>query len=824
MALSNMKAMHKTQATRIFTDREKSRDSFYRSLNNYLSNISKLHVLMYYGIGGIGKTSLLEQLYEYSTVIADKNNLTIVNINLESSHLNNSSTCLFSIYKQLNLKSFCFEFALAKLWSIQGWSVQDIKKNSFSSDSFLYDLIEAGMESADAFMPFRLFHKLVESGNQLANKYKKQYRSDLKEINSLDEFSLEQKLPLYLGLSIEKEAKQNGRKFLFFFDTHESIVSDNNFKNTKHIGDWWLQELIGCAENGLYVIAGREYLKWEDSNPEWSQYLDQHILGSLSDKDADYFLSQIPIPEDYIRHQIIETAHGMPLYLDLCASTYLTKKSNRCEITVNDFKMDEDEVIKRFISHLEVEQAEALKAMALLEKFDRELFLALINGLNINFPNTLFKEFCSTSYTEPAPSIEGGHKIHSLVREFIYKNADKNNALEVINIILKHCSEKLEIREMKRTVWVFQQALHIIAQLKINISDNQSDLISNIGLTVIESGYWKDIGRAITLQFGSPLQCNTPSCIKFLMAVSLRKQGELTDAIDLYTEVLNSDIKPNYWRPLVEYYAAHSQHLTGKYNQALTHYQKIVEEGKYDTNLIVKHAHKLAYRQLTDIFMLQGKFQQAIQNFNKLLNNDDDIIWRLELLRFKGYVYRFNFMLNDAEKIYAQALKLSKEHYAEGMQGKILTNLAETLCWKSPNKAVSFADESIELNDDLNSPIEVGKALAAKSIALTNLNQYHEALNFAEQAISMQKNNGYLSGIVFGLQAKAIAEFKLNDMESFEHSYTSMQHLINKIDGCYQFLLLPLVYLNDNKQAFDEFKTLFDWLQSNNIDDILDYL
>ena len=143
MPLSKLKALHKMQAVRKFTDREAARDSFFRAFDNYMAGNTPLLVLMYYGVGGIGKTTLLKHIkgeVERKTK-ETRQGLTLVDINLESAQFDSPATCLFAIYNQLKMSCPAFEYALARLWSLQGWSIQDIKRQLINQDSLLFDLV-----------------------------------------------------------------------------------------------------------------------------------------------------------------------------------------------------------------------------------------------------------------------------------------------------------------------------------------------------------------------------------------------------------------------------------------------------------------------------------------------------------------------------------------------------------------------------------------------------------------------------------------------------------------------------------------------------------
>lgn len=812
MVLSKLKTLHNMQAVRKFTDRKVARDSFSRALDNYLTGQTPLWVLMYYGVGGIGKTTLLKHIKsEIEPAAKEKNkNLTIVEINLESAQFDSPDACLFAIYNQLKMSCPAFEYALAQLWSLQGWSIQDIKRQIINSDSLLFELVELAVNAAGIFAPVRLFYRLLETGSRHVTRWWGESKALVQEIGRLSKAELEERLPYYLGLAVEKAAVSHDKRFVFLLDSHETILHREAFETTKRVGDEWLQEFIGSAENGLYIMTGREYLKWADQNPDWKDYIEQHILGALTDEDADYFLSAIPIPEIEIRQAIIGTAHGVPLYLDLCASTYLIRKQTGETVNGNDFRMAEKDVIRRFISHLNRDQAEALKACALVERFDRELFLAFTQGLNISFPITQYHEFCNTSYTVQIDTAADTYKIHDTVRGFIGDEATLDTAVRLVTIILTHCFGAFSVASAVRISWVYPQAFTLLAQYPIQLRPAQIEQLVAVGLRLIDAGYWKRVGTTLQALLAGAPDREWPAGILFLQALSLRKQGALHESRAIYAGLLNRAEELGHWMPLVRFYAAHTTHLTGGYLDALAQYKSLTRLQGQDAAAV--GARQLAYRQIADLQMLRGQFVDALQAFGSLTTIEDNPLWLADLHRFRGHVNRFNFNLVTAEEHYQRVLDLSAAVQAEAMRGKALTNLAETLCWTVPHTAIAHAAKAIEINQQVNAPIEVGKAMTAQAIALTaSTGRAAEALSIARQAAALQEQNGYRSGVLFALQAQGLAQFVQGNHNDARAALTQMQQLSQEIGGMYAYIPMFLSLLLAS-ESLDDFAQRFQWL------------
>ena len=149
------------------------------------------------------------------------------------------------------------------------------------------------------------------------------------------------------------------------------------------------------------------------------------------------------------------------------------------------------------------------------------------------------------------------------------------------------------------------------------------------------------------------------------------------------------------------------------------------------------------------------------------------------------------------------------------MLGKILTNLAETLCWVAPQKALEIVEDAIELNTLVQAPIEIGKAVTAKSLALIFSGKYEEAIGFAHQSKEIQEKSGYINGTLYAMQAEGIARHFLKQIDSV----TSICEQMNKTSqqlGVYSFLRLPLLLTLDPTTALKLYRK-FEWLDVDEV-------
>ena len=165
MSLSKFKTSETFKAVRKFTDREKAQQVFWNAVDDFRKSHKPLQILTYYGIGGIGKTRLLQHL------LADLNKriegsldhkLRKVFISLDAYKFKSAAEVLLSIRNKLEIPCHLFDYALIKHWSTEGTSILDIQKRGIHEDSIIWDILDYVGDIGGVLLPFKLVKKGFE--------------------------------------------------------------------------------------------------------------------------------------------------------------------------------------------------------------------------------------------------------------------------------------------------------------------------------------------------------------------------------------------------------------------------------------------------------------------------------------------------------------------------------------------------------------------------------------------------------------------------------------------------------------------------------------
>ncbi|WP_290704805.1 tetratricopeptide repeat protein [Ferroplasma sp. Type II] len=221
--------------------------------------------------------------------------------------------------------------------------------------------------------------------------------------------------------------------------------------------------------------------------------------------------------------------------------------------------------------------------------------------------------------------------------------------------------------------------------------------------------------------------------------------------------------------------------------------------------------------QIGDLTFLSGRFRDSmkiLESASGETNMDSGIY--AELLRIEGHIYRFNFMLEEAIGKYFNSLELARTLNILGLQGKIYNNLAESYCWIQPEKAIEYGNKSLEINKNLNAPVEYGKTYAAMSIACSMNGDFSSSLKYSDMALSTQEGIKYPGGMLYAHGSYCLLYLMSGNHDKFMMHYSEMKNLVHRLNAV-EFTMIPYyIYLNspelkyivENMQWIDFTKTL----------------
>lgn len=169
-----------------------------------------------------------------------------------------------------------------------------------------------------------------------------------------------------------------------------------------------LQRLVWLMPNAFFIITGRSRLQWAD--PALEGQLDftgpaawpglatptvpepraaastrgarQILIGDFSPEDcADYLARRLvhngqPLISAELRATICERSHGLPLYLDLAALRFMELRRTGRTPAPEDFGTDFPALLTRTLTDLTEAERHVLRSTSLLDAFDLELATA----------------------------------------------------------------------------------------------------------------------------------------------------------------------------------------------------------------------------------------------------------------------------------------------------------------------------------------------------------------------------------------------------------------------------------------------------------------
>jgi len=472
-----------TRATRKFTDREKHTELFDRIVTERSELLARSlegeenvpgKVLVFYGIGGIGKTRLRRQFEEMLKVREGKLPFASVEFKGEMLQINK---VLFRLRCALQ-SGFKIPFPGFDLAHVAWWSKANPGQAMSHEDASILekkggDVGQILGITGDLFQKGELFleaaQRLPVLGNMLVmgtyawkicKHLQKRYKDrefDFSAIQGKEAHEIEAMLPRYFAEDLGdwiQEAKPQTTPVIFL-DNFEALTQ-NRPEGEDLLADLWVRDLLEMLPEILWVITTRNHLDWTDRYPDaWKDVLEQHILDRLAPDDAEKFLSSSScgIADREVRNAIVAIS-TVPLFLDIAVDTaFLIRANEGREPEVKDFSglppEGKEELVERFMRYLVGPQATALKTLSVPRFFTIELARKLLDRFTKFEWQNFDRDIARFSFVNEREGQPGIWELHPDVRGILSSRIDEEGRREIKRFLFEYYDGHIEGVEPK---------------------------------------------------------------------------------------------------------------------------------------------------------------------------------------------------------------------------------------------------------------------------------------------------------------------------------------------------------------------------------------
>ncbi|WP_416566168.1 hypothetical protein [Nocardia testacea] len=422
------------------------------------------NVLMFYGVGGIGKTTLSQQIsralageepwpVQWPHPVPALPKVSPLWIDLSRRNGIDLETLILSL--RVSVASMghsmpAFDLAFRRYWDYNhpGESLEDYLKsrtiyNRFSAsipaqiDSILGDVAQVlGLPGAVGALVGKgltaLIHALRDRGQGVKALRCRRLADLLEAEPDIDALSY---YPHLLAWDLANLPSKRPRPIpVVLLDTFEDVGDRTNRERERLI-----QRLIWLMPNALFILTGRNRLQWDD--PKLDSELDwvgpqcwpslcastdddprQHLVGYLSPADRDDYLvrrltrgREALIPSA-VRSTISARSDGLPLYLDLAVMRFLTLYQRRGTVpTVEEFDYDFAALVSRTFRDLSTDERHVVRAVSLVDSFSVQI---ATRGAGLGQDSAALR-LVERPFIESEPTALWPYRLHSLVRSAV---------------------------------------------------------------------------------------------------------------------------------------------------------------------------------------------------------------------------------------------------------------------------------------------------------------------------------------------------------------------------------------------------------------------
>ncbi|WP_432178496.1 hypothetical protein [Streptomyces sp. NBC_00063] len=806
-------------AQRVFTNRVNETTAFSRSLEGLHEALDaaevspvvdrlqgRRNVLTFYGVGGIGKTTLSQELERRLLAEAkadDRDDVVSVRIDVSEDGACDIEGLLLRLRAglgQLGSRWPAFDLALASYWARAhpGEPLQEFLDASptvrrASRSIGLNEQIATtvgqvvpsgagglvGLAHHAALATYRAIRERVREGRLLSEC---ELFAELVEADA--DYETLSYFPYLLAWDLERQPRRGRRdrrpRVCVFLDTFEVLGG-----RTDRAVERFVQRCVYLMPNVLFVITGRNRIDWADSatngeldftGPECWPNLHfsngtaeprQHLVGYLSDSDADSYLREAvtrsgePAMPAEVRERIITGGQGLPLYLDLSVSHFVELLAREGQPSVDDFGGSFTAVATRSIRDLPRDERDLVRTAALIDRVDADMLRAGQPSLS----DGCVARFLRRPFLTHDDAYELPYALHLALRQAI-SEADQalpdgwsdHDRSQVAARLLRRLGERLGASAGRAaTAQALESGLKLSGAYEVF-----DDWMVPATQRLVEAGQWTDLGAGLTAEAaGGPEYRAIRTAIQ---GVQLRRTGHASEAVAVLDGAEAGLSSGGLTAQLVRLHRAHALRNKGDYNSAAEIYRGLLE-GEFDA---------AARYWLSDYDYLNGRFAIALEALRG--QRGRDAADEGERLRLIGHIWRVNARFDEATATYNEAITVARDEGLASAEAKARANLAQTACWSGDTATVSeAANRARELLDVIPNPVELVKIRSAEAVASAMTEDFAAAWDAVADTRRLANGIGYQGGHNLADVAEILLGVLAGDHDGARHTRSQLE-------------------------------------------------
>ena len=426
----------------IFLDRDCARAAFWERFDAVKNDEEgNFQVIMYHGLGGMGKTSLLRQIERE----IDEREEEIIWEHYDFNDGQDPVVVLRKIVK--DLQSRCnFEFPLF-LYAIYRYLLMCGENPDAPEVENLLDSVPGvrrAVKLANALPVVNVVSQPLEwLADALCDSFdalkKRKIKDQMNQIDRTAKEKLREGIPHIFVQELNANLERAGNPvFVLILDTYERLVNELSDVGTPLENDLWLRDdddgILQQIGRMVCVLAGREMLKWRDIDKDWDEDVLRQVQIDVLDKDYSMLLlEKHGIVESDIKERIIDVTQGMPLYLDVCIDTYRGAKDRNIIISPALFDNKIERLAQRLLSYMSDEEKDVVCLLSCMGKWDDSDFFMINDELS------QFAVSCATYekvlHLTFVRREENGYFIHQTMQEILIQYCDEQKLYSYANAI-----------------------------------------------------------------------------------------------------------------------------------------------------------------------------------------------------------------------------------------------------------------------------------------------------------------------------------------------------------------------------------------------------